>query len=80
MQEAISGLPTYEADDMTFVQEDEVFPVLPAVIPSLLPVHDDNNIEDEVDVLGKKVDSKPGGKRKVPDVEEAPKKVPLSYC
>lgn len=80
MQEGISELPAYGADDMTFVQEEEVFPVLPAVIPSLLPVHDDNDVEDEVeDVPGKKADSKPGGKRKLDDAEGAVKKVLLSH-
>lgn len=78
MQEGVSELPAYEADDMTFVQEEEVFPVLPSVIPSLL--RNDENDEDEVEDSkpGKKVDSKPGGKRKATDTEE-PKKVLLSY-
>ncbi|KAG0555053.1 hypothetical protein KC19_12G140400 [Ceratodon purpureus] len=73
-QEGLSELPAYGADDMTFVQEEEVFPVLPAVIPSLLPTHDEE-VEDEVeDVSGKSADSKPGGKRKLNDAEGAVKK------
>ena len=65
---------------MTFVQEEEVFPALPAVIPSLLPVHNDDDVENEVeDVPVEKANSKPGGKRKLNDAEGAVKKVLLSH-
>ncbi|XP_024358078.1 splicing factor U2AF-associated protein 2 [Physcomitrium patens] len=72
-QENIHELPAYGADDMTFVQEEEVFPELPAVIPSILQTDDD--VEDEVaNIPAKTVDLKTGGKRKVDDTKEAVKK------
>lgn len=77
MQEGISELPAYGADDMTFVQEEEVFPVLPDVVPTLLHVDEDVEVEVE-DVTGKKADSNLGGKRKLNDAEGAVKKVLLS--
>lgn len=78
MQENIHELPAYGADDMTFVQEEEVFPELPAVIPSILQTDDD--VEDEVaNIPAKTVDLKTGGKRKVDDTKEAVKKVLHSH-
>ena len=76
MQEGVAQLPAYGADDMTFFQEEEVFPALPAVLPTLI----DDEEEDTTDNPATKTDAKPGGKRKLTDEEVAAKKVRYSLC
>lgn len=79
MQEGVAELPAYGADDMTFVQEEEVFPVLPDVIPSLIPGEQEVDDEKDADVKVQKSDLKPGGKRKAAEGEGVPKKVLLLF-
>lgn len=69
LQGGVAGLPAYAAEDMTFVQEEEVFPALPAVLPT-------NEEDDEaLDSLPENPDAKPGGKRKLTEADETMKKV-----
>lgn len=75
MQEGVAQLPTYGADDMTFFQEEEVFPALPAVIPTRI-----DEEEDAANNPATKTDAKPGGKRKLTDEEAAAKKVRYLLC
>lgn len=59
----------YGAEEMTFVQEEEVFPALPVVMPTY------EEDEEALTSLPEAPDMKPGSKRKNSQVEELPKKV-----
>ncbi|CAM6050416.1 unnamed protein product [Sphagnum compactum] len=69
-QEGLVGLLAYGAEEMTFVQEEEVFPALPVV----MPIYEED--EEALTSLPEAPDVKPGSKRKNSQVEELPKKEP----
>ncbi|CAK9862425.1 unnamed protein product [Sphagnum jensenii] len=69
-QQGLSGLPAYGAEEMTYVQEEEVLPALPVAMPAY------ENDEEPLSSLPEDPEVKPGAKRKSSQVELLPKKEP----
>ncbi|CAM6094300.1 unnamed protein product [Calypogeia fissa] len=77
--QAISGGLTYGADDMTFVQEEEIIPSLGAAMAAHMA---ENNDEEQSEPKPGKVDLKPGSTQSDKageDVKKEPQKEPESW-